>query len=409
MEQEEHVHERDDDRLFDQGALERLDGALDERRAVVERHDPHARRQPRLERPDLLLHTVDDADRADAVARDDHAADGFLGALDERGHAEGVAELHVGDLSHEDRHAVLGADDHLLEIADARDQAEPADDRPRPARLDDVAADVAVASHDGVDHGGERDPVRAQAVGIDVDLVLAHGSADAGHLGHAGHRVELVADEPVLQRPEVAEGRALALNGVPEDMAHACGIRAERGDHAARQRLREQVQPLEHARACEVEIDVVLEDDIDHREAEGRRGAHHTDAGQPLEAHRQRVGDLVLHLLRRPPRPVGEDDDLVVGQIGNRVDRRRHERPVAPGADEHEERDHEEAVPQRQLDEPVDHARSSGVADAHADRRARRSTPYRDSETNVRTLRGEERGLRRRCQGRGADARRLLR
>src|SRR2546425_12067451 len=83
-------------------------------------------------------------------------------------------------------------------------------------------------------------------------------------------------------------------------MAHSRGIRAERGDHAARQRLREQVQPLEHARACEVEIDVVLEDDIDHREAEGRRGAHHTDAGQPLEAHRQRVGDLVLHLLGLP-------------------------------------------------------------------------------------------------------------
>src|SRR5213596_1266245 len=96
--------------------------------------------------------------------------------------------------------------------------------RPRPARLDDVTADVAVASHDGVDHGGEWDPVRAQAVGIDVDLVLAHGSADAGHLGHAGHRVELVADEPVLQRTEVAERRALALNGVPEDMAHSCGI-----------------------------------------------------------------------------------------------------------------------------------------------------------------------------------------
>src|SRR5206468_3787184 len=103
-------------------------------------------------------------------------------------------------------------------------------------------------------------------------------------------------------------------------MAHSRGIRAERGDHAARQRLREQVQPLEHARACEVEIDVVLEDDIDHREAEGRRGAHHTDAGQPLEAHHQRIGDLVLHLLQRPPRPIGEDDDLAVGQSGNCAD-----------------------------------------------------------------------------------------
>src|SRR2546425_6061180 len=32
---------------------------LDERRSVVERHDLHARRQPRLERPDLLLDPVD--------------------------------------------------------------------------------------------------------------------------------------------------------------------------------------------------------------------------------------------------------------------------------------------------------------------------------------------------------------
>src|SRR2546430_11636403 len=54
-----------------------------------------------------------------------------------------------------------------------------------------------------------------------------------------------VADEPVLQRTEVAEGRALALNGVPEDMAHARGIRAERGDHTARQRSEEHTSELQ--------------------------------------------------------------------------------------------------------------------------------------------------------------------
>ena len=55
VEQEQDVHEGDDDRLLDQGALERGDGPLDQRRAVVEGDDPDARRQPGLERRDLLL------------------------------------------------------------------------------------------------------------------------------------------------------------------------------------------------------------------------------------------------------------------------------------------------------------------------------------------------------------------
>ena len=199
MEQEQNVHDRDDDRLLDQRAPEGLDGPLDERRPVVERHDLHARRQALLERLDLLLDPVDHVNGADAVARDHDAPDRLLCALDECGRSERIAELHVGDLAHEDRHAVLGADDHLLQVARALDEPEAAHDGPRPARFDDVTADVPVAPQDGVDHGGERDFIGTQAVWIDVDLILAHRSADTRDLGDARHRVELIADEPVLK------------------------------------------------------------------------------------------------------------------------------------------------------------------------------------------------------------------
>ena len=107
---------------------------------------------------------------------------------------------------------------------------------------------------------------------------------------------------------------------------------------------RHEAQPLEHARAREILIDVVFEDDVDHREAERRLRADDADAGQALEVDGERIGDLVLHLLCAVAGPLGEDDDLVVGEIGNRVDRRRACRPPAPRAERAGQHDDEDAV-----------------------------------------------------------------
>ena len=355
MQQEEDIHERDDGGFLEERAPEGVRRALDQARAVVEGHDPHARRQPRLEGDDLVLDARDDLRGADAVAGDHHPAHGFLRALHERGHAEGVADLDRRHLAQEDRHAVLGADHDLLEVARVGDQPEPAHHRPGTPSFHDVAAHVPVAPHDGVHHRRERDPEPPQPVRVHVDLVLADHAPDARHLRHAGDGVELVADEPVLERAELAQGVALALDRVPEDMAHAGGVRAEGRHHAGRQALAEEIQALQHARAGEVEVHRVLEDDVDHREAERGGGPHHPDAGKPLEAHRERIGDLVLDLLRRAAGPVGEDDHLVVREVGNRVDGRREQGPVPPPSNQEEEGDHEDAVPERDGDQPVDH------------------------------------------------------
>src|SRR5438128_4136848 len=144
VEQEDDVDERDDDRLLDEGPPERVDRPLDERGAVVERDDLHPRREPGCQLRDPLLDPVDHVDRADAVTGDDDAPDGFVPALEQGADAEGVADLHVRHLTDEDWHTPLGAHHDLLDVLDALDQPEAADHRPGAARLDNVAADVAI-------------------------------------------------------------------------------------------------------------------------------------------------------------------------------------------------------------------------------------------------------------------------
>ena len=303
------------------------------------------------------LTRVDDVLRVDAGARDDDAADGFLRPLHERGDAKRVADLHVRHLLDVDRHAVGGADDDLLDVVDRRDQPDAAHDQPGAVRLEHVAADIEVAVADGRHHRAERQVVGPQAIRIDVDLVLLHVAADRRDFRDARNGVELVADEPVLQRAQFAQRMRRTLDRVPEHVADAGRVRAERRRDARGQALRDEAHALEHASPREVQIHVVLEDDVDHREAERRLRADDAHAGQPLQVRRQRVGDLVLDLLRAVPGPVREDDDLVVGEIRNRVDRRGRQRPPAPAGEAEVQNDDDEPVLQCNVNESIDHAR----------------------------------------------------
>src|SRR5262249_7122433 len=126
-------------------------------------------------------------DSADTVTGNDHAADRLVGALDERSGSKSVADLHLRDLLDEDWHTALGPDDDVFHVADVLDETEATDHRPAAARLDDVAPDVPVAAHDSVDDGRERNLVRTQAIGVDVDLVLPNRPTDAGDFGNAGY------------------------------------------------------------------------------------------------------------------------------------------------------------------------------------------------------------------------------
>ena len=181
------------------------DRLLDQFRAVVERHDRDARREAWRNLGDARFHRVDDLLRVDAGPRDDDATDGFLCPLHERGDPEGIADLDVRHLLDVDRNAVRAADDDPLDVVDRRDQPDAAHDQPGTVRLEHVAAHIEVAGADCRHDSAERQVVGSEAVRIDVHLVLLDMATDGSHLRHARDGIELVADEPVLQRAELTE------------------------------------------------------------------------------------------------------------------------------------------------------------------------------------------------------------
>ena len=70
------------------------------------------------------------------------------------------------------------------------------------------AAEVAVGGADRVGDLLQRQVVGLEPLGIDDDLVLLDHAADRRDLRNVGHRLELEAQEPVLQRAQVAPGCA---------------------------------------------------------------------------------------------------------------------------------------------------------------------------------------------------------
>ena len=91
---------------------------------------------------------------------------------------------------------------------DALDIAPPADHVLRAAELDQPPAHVVVAVPDRLDHGGDRDVVGQQLVGIEVDLVLLLESADRSHLGHAGNAIEAGSADTSPGNSAVGPGRS---------------------------------------------------------------------------------------------------------------------------------------------------------------------------------------------------------
>ena len=82
MQQEHDADERDDDAFFGQCVLQRLDRAVNEIGAVIDRFDRHAFRQRRCDLGQLLLDAVDYMQCVLAVTLQSDAADDFALAVE---------------------------------------------------------------------------------------------------------------------------------------------------------------------------------------------------------------------------------------------------------------------------------------------------------------------------------------
>jgi hypothetical protein len=334
--------------------------------------------QPRAECPDLRLDVLDGAQRVVALAHD-HDAAHRLGAADgERSAALRRPEIDHGHVAHPDGDEVRPDPHHrLLKIGEAVDETEPAHQVFDAVDFDDARADVQVALAHRIEDLLQRDPVRAQRVGIDVDLVLAHEAADGGHLADALRGEQAVAHVPVLHAAQLVEIPAAdrpavgiaPLQRVPVHLAQRGGVRTQGGRHAVRQEARRQaVQLLEDARARPVELGLFVEDQEDHREAERGAAADFLHAGHTEQRDRQRIGHLVLDVLRRTAGPLGEHDLLVLAEVRNGVHRHRVARhPIGVPVERRnrdaraDDRQHQQGHDELLLEEKADHAVEQGT------------------------------------------------
>ena len=357
--QDQKHSQRGDNRLVRQHLGERVNRPFDQPRSFVERDDPHAVGQAGLKLDDLLLDPLRHVERVLAVPHHHDAADRFAAVLFQHAAAELRAEADGRHRAHGDRRAGggIGLDDDLLDVALRRDPADAADNVLGIPLVNHAAADRRIRARDRRVHFSERDAVGSQLERIDVDLIFDRIAADRGDLRDAGDRIELITNGPILQGAEPAEVLPVPFDGVPEDLTEGRRVGGQiRRDSLGKKRAGQR-QPLGNALAGEIEIDVVLEDDVDHREVEFARRPHRLHAGQPLQVDRERIRDLILDLARAAPHPIGEHDHLIFREIGNGVDRRVDDRVNAPGNDDQRRENHDEAIADREFDDFFNHGR----------------------------------------------------
>ncbi len=362
MEQEKNDDNRDEHGLLGQRVLERVERAVNQFAAVIKGFDADARRQARRNLRNLGFHVADDLHRVFAGAHDNDAADGFVPADVKRAAPEIAADLHGRHVLEINRRAAALRQDDVLQIRIGIDEADAAHDKFHPVFLNHLAADVQIALLYGVHDHLHRHVHRAHPQRRDINLILPHESADARDFRHAGNGVELITHEPVLNRAEPAQivaavWRELRVNVeiILVNPAETGRIRAEHRRDPGGHRAAEIIQPLQHARPREIIVNLVIENNRDEREAEHGIGADGLHARESLQIHRERICDLILDLLRAAPRPVGEHDDLVFAQVGNRIHRRAINGADAEADEQRHAAKHQEAVAQRPLYDAIDH------------------------------------------------------
>jgi len=407
-------HEGGHEDLFEESILERIERLVDKHGSIIEGNDldlaggavgERFRGQRGGDVADPLLDPVDHLERISPVSDGDHAADRLDSLLVQNAPSQsrpGGDPSHVLDVNGD----VLGDADHgILEVGDALDETLSPHDVLDAVPLDRFGADVDVRPLDGHEHILQPHAVGPHRVGIHVDLVLADVTADAGDLTDTRNPLQGVAHVPVLDGAELIEAEAApgTLECVPVDLAKAGGIRAETGGHAGGQHLLSDVELFQQTRPAPVEIVLVIEDHVDHGEAEHREGADRLEAGRTLQHGGERVGDLVFDVLRRTAGPVGEDELLVLADVRDGVDGDRIARdqllfhlkghdPIAPQQDEGENQEHNQLVLETETDDAVDQTAACGEFGLHLSgspvRRARSDPRLHRTAASCRRNRG---------------------
>ncbi len=357
--QKQHADQRHHQEFFEQLAPQILHRGVDQSRAVIGGHDLDAGRQAALQFGQPCLHGGDGGLRVLARAHHDNAAD-HLALTVQLGEAttKRRATPHRRHIAQQHRHtAGVGGDGYVFEVRAALQVAFATYHQLRFALFDHRAAVGAVRAAHRIDQLRHGDAAGSQRLRIGHDLPGAFHTAQSRHLGNIRHGFELIAQEPVLQRTQLAEiVLSAAINQrVFVNPAQPRGIGTEGGRDARRQTIAGLAQVLQHARTGPVQIGAVVEQHVDVGVTEKREGPHRRRAGHREHGGGQWIGDLILDYLRRLARVAGADDHLGVGQIGQRVDRRARHREHAHQSQGQCSQQHEHPMCDRRTNQGGDH------------------------------------------------------
>ena len=161
-----------------------------------------------------------------------------------------------------------------------------------------------------------REAVGDQLLGVELDLVLLGRAAEAGDVDHALDALEGLLEGPVFERLLLHHvvGGVGAFEGVPVDLADGAPVGAHLRNKIGGQA--DLAEALEHVLAIDVAGGVVVEDEHQAGEAGQRGGAEMGEVGNAGHLDLDRDGDLALDLFGAAARPLGDDLDVVVGDVG---------------------------------------------------------------------------------------------
>ena len=220
--------------------------------------------------------------------------------------------------------------------------------------LDEATAERLVTVGYSLQHITKGQPVLFEACGIDHHLELFGEAAPGIDFADTDDRAQPIADVPVMRRLGDHRVDALAGDDVLIDFAEGRRDRAEDGLEAFREARSHVGHPFGHQLARKVGGHIIAEDDRHDGESELRERPHLLGPGH---AH-QRCFDGIRHALldfgRRQTGGLGDDDHLVVCQIGKRLDREIAEGHDAGHHQHHQRQQNEGALSEGRTDEALD-------------------------------------------------------
>src|SRR6266446_7868897 len=206
MQEEHDADEGDDGALLDQRPPKRVDCAVDEVGAVVDRFDGHALGKTRCDLREAILDVADHGERILAEplkhdARNDLAFPVHLGDAT----TFVRREFDPGHVLEQHRDAAFALDNDLLQVGQALDVAAAPHRELGFRQLDRAPADIHVAGAQRLADLGQRNAERLQSPWIDDHAVLLDEPTHAGDFGNALQLGYPIAYIQILDSPQLGE------------------------------------------------------------------------------------------------------------------------------------------------------------------------------------------------------------